>query len=91
MRKRVKARDLKVGMHVILDMPWHQHPFFRNSFVLSSEGDILRILNAGIDEVVVDRLCVRCNRPLQSQRRSLSSLNIRKRSYPASRPGMTDP
>jgi len=54
MRKRVKARDLKVGMHVILDMPWHHHPFFRNSFVLSSEGDIRRILKAGIDEVVVD-------------------------------------
>jgi HD-GYP domain-containing protein (c-di-GMP phosphodiesterase class II) len=54
MRKLFKTRDLKAGMHVILDLPWHLHPFLTSSFVLSSEKDIQRLLKAGIEEVVVD-------------------------------------
>jgi len=54
MRKLLKTRDLKVGMHVVLDLPWHRHPFLRSSFFLSSENDIRRLLQTGIEEVIVD-------------------------------------
>jgi len=54
MRKLLKTRDLKVGMYVILDLPWYRHPFLTNTFVLSSERDIQRMREAGIEEVIVD-------------------------------------
>lgn len=54
MRKRVKTRELKAGMHVVLDLPWHMHPFLKNSFVVSSQKDIQRLLKAGIEDVDVD-------------------------------------
>ncbi|OPY87584.1 MAG: Cyclic di-GMP phosphodiesterase response regulator RpfG [Syntrophus sp. PtaU1.Bin208] len=54
MHKQFKTRDLRVGMHVVLNMPWHSHPFLRSSFNLSSEKDIQRLIKAGIEEVVVD-------------------------------------
>ncbi|OPY09041.1 MAG: hypothetical protein A4E66_01785 [Syntrophus sp. PtaB.Bin001] len=54
MRKLIKTRDLKKGMHVVLDLPWHQHPFLKNSFDITSEKDISRLLKAGIEEVPVD-------------------------------------
>jgi len=54
MRTLVKTRELRVGMPVILDMPWHLHPFLRNSFVISSDKDIRRLLKVGIEEVAVD-------------------------------------
>jgi HD-GYP domain-containing protein (c-di-GMP phosphodiesterase class II) len=54
MRKLVKTRDLKEGMHVVLDLPWHKHPFLKSSFDISSKKDISRLLKAGIEEVAVD-------------------------------------
>ncbi|OPY12028.1 MAG: Cyclic di-GMP phosphodiesterase response regulator RpfG [Syntrophus sp. PtaB.Bin001] len=54
MRKLVKTRDLKVGMYVILDLPWYKHPFLKSSFDVSSENDISRLLKAGIEEVPID-------------------------------------
>jgi response regulator RpfG family c-di-GMP phosphodiesterase len=54
MRKLIKTRDLKKGMHVVLDLPWHQHPFLKSSFDITSEKDISRLLKAGIEEVPVD-------------------------------------
>ncbi len=54
MRKRVKTRELNPGMHVHLELPWYQHPFLKNAFVISSGKDIQRLLSAGIEEVVVD-------------------------------------
>lgn len=54
MRKLVKTRDLKKGMHVVLDLPWHKHPFLKGSFDIFSEKDIFRLLKAGIEEVHID-------------------------------------
>jgi len=54
MRKLVKTRELSMGMQVFLDLPWHKHPFLKSSFVISSEKDIQRLLNAGIEEVTSD-------------------------------------
>ena len=55
MLKKVDASQLKVGMYIHdLSCDWMTHPFIRNRFLLSSEDEIRKILNAGIHDVVID-------------------------------------
>jgi len=54
MVKRVPISDLKVGMYVILDLAWYEHPFLKNEFRLSSPSEIEKIKNLGLMEVMVD-------------------------------------
>lgn len=55
MRKKIKARDLLVGMHLHeLCGSWMEHPFWRSKFTLSDPEDIKRILDCGISEVWID-------------------------------------
>lgn len=51
---RVKTKDLKLGMYVILDQGWMHHPFLQNSFLLSSEKNLRKLLQSGIEEIAVD-------------------------------------
>lgn len=55
MRKRIKARDLKVGMYLTeLCGSWMDHPFWSSRFLISDAKDIQRILDSGIEEVIID-------------------------------------
>ncbi|MBT9568688.1 MAG: HD-GYP domain-containing protein [Thiobacillus sp.] len=55
MRKKIKATDLRLGMHLDeLCGSWMDHPFWRSKFVLTDAGDIRRILDSGITEVWID-------------------------------------
>jgi len=54
MIKRVPIKDLKVGMYVILDLSWHEHPFLKSNFLISSAEDLKKIESLGIPEVKVD-------------------------------------
>jgi HD-GYP domain-containing protein (c-di-GMP phosphodiesterase class II) len=55
MLKKVDASQLKVGMYIHdLSCDWMTHPFVRNRFLLSTEDEIRKILNAGIHDVVID-------------------------------------
>ncbi|MBF0338270.1 MAG: HD-GYP domain-containing protein [Nitrospirae bacterium] len=54
MLKKIKVNDLKVGMYVVLPTSWFNHPFLKSSFVLKDEGDISKIIKAGIGEVNID-------------------------------------
>ena len=55
MLKKVDSSQLKVGMYIHdLSCDWMTHPFVRNRFLLSSEDEIRKILNAGIHDVVID-------------------------------------
>lgn len=55
MFKKIDASQLKVGMYIHdLSCDWMAHPFVRNRFLLSSEGEIRKIVNAGIHDVVID-------------------------------------
>lgn len=55
MKKRIKARDLKVGMYLVeLCGSWMEHPFWSTRFLLKDPADIQRIQDSGIDEVVID-------------------------------------
>lgn len=55
MLKKVDSSQLKVGMFIHdLSCDWMSHPFMRNRFVLSSEEEIRKIVQAGIHDVVID-------------------------------------
>lgn len=55
MFKKIDASRLRVGMFIQdLSCDWMAHPFLRNRFLLSSEEEIRKILDAGIHDVVID-------------------------------------
>ena len=55
MFKKVDASQLKVGMFIQdLSCDWMAHPFVRNRFVITTEAEIRKIINAGIHDVVID-------------------------------------
>jgi len=52
---RISTKELRLGMHVRkLGASWLQHPFLRNSFLLTDPNDLKAIVDAGIEEVWVD-------------------------------------
>ncbi|MGK5024800.1 HD-GYP domain-containing protein [Janthinobacterium sp. RB2R34] len=55
MLKKVDSSQLKVGMYVHdLSCDWMTHPFMRNRFLLRSDEEIRKIVQAGIHDVVID-------------------------------------
>ncbi len=54
MRKTVPSKDLKVGMYVVLPVGWFSHPFVFNEFLVNTQQDIDKIVEAGIAECTVD-------------------------------------
>jgi len=55
MLKKVDASQLKVGMYINdLSCDWMAHPFVRNRFAIANEGEIRKIREAGIRDVIID-------------------------------------
>ncbi len=55
MLKKIDSSQLRVGMAIHdLDCGWMEHPFVRARFVLTSEAEIRKIVQAGIRGVVID-------------------------------------
>jgi HD-GYP domain-containing protein (c-di-GMP phosphodiesterase class II) len=55
MLKKIDASQLKIGMFIHdMSCNWIDHPFMRNRFLLSSEGEIKKIIDAGIYDVYID-------------------------------------
>ena len=55
MLKKIKAKDLQLGMHLHeLCGSWMEHPFWRSKFTLTDPKDIRRIIESGITEVRID-------------------------------------
>ena len=55
MLKKIDVSQLRVGMYIHdLSCDWMTHPFVRNRFLLTSESEIRKILQAGIHDVVID-------------------------------------
>ena len=51
---KIKPKDLKVGMYVMLPSSWFKHPFLKNQFVIASEKEIEKIISSGFNLVLVD-------------------------------------
>lgn len=55
MLKRISVRSLRLGMHIHeFCGSWMEHPFWRTSFLLSSEKDLTQILDSSITELWID-------------------------------------
>ncbi len=54
MPKRIKVKDLKVGMYINLGESWLRHSFLKQKFKITSEKQIEKIIANGIKEVKVD-------------------------------------
>lgn len=55
MLKKVDSSQLRVGVFIHdLDCGWMEHPFVRRRFVITSDDDIRKILDAGIRSVTID-------------------------------------
>jgi len=60
------AKELKVGMYVIMPVGWAYHPFLRNRFTISSERELEEILKSGIETVQVDSTKSQASQDFQS-------------------------
>jgi HD-GYP domain-containing protein (c-di-GMP phosphodiesterase class II) len=55
MLKKIDSSQLRVGMAIhALDCGWMEHPFVRNRFVVTTEDEVRKVLNAGIHGVTID-------------------------------------
>ncbi len=56
MSKTIKISELQIGMFIHLPSAWRAHPFLRNSFTITSEKQIRKLIDYGITDVVIDEL-----------------------------------
>ncbi len=54
MIKKMKATDIQKGMYVILPDKWLAHPFLKNEFLIESQSQVNKLMQAGIKEVTVN-------------------------------------
>ena len=54
MIKKIPIGELKLGMNVNLPSAWRAHPFLRNSFTITSEKQIRKLIDHGIHHVIID-------------------------------------
>jgi HD-GYP domain-containing protein (c-di-GMP phosphodiesterase class II) len=54
MIKKIKITDVQKGMYVILPDKWFAHPFLKNEFLIESQSQIKKMIDAGIKEVAVN-------------------------------------
>jgi HD-GYP domain-containing protein (c-di-GMP phosphodiesterase class II) len=54
MLKDVRVADLKIGMYVILPVAWHEHPFLKNHFLVTSSKELSQIGQLGVKVVKID-------------------------------------
>jgi putative nucleotidyltransferase with HDIG domain len=55
MIKRVKTKDLRVGMYIHdLNVPWLDHGFSNSRFLIQDEKQIQKVIQANISEVSID-------------------------------------
>ena len=55
MHKKIPVSDVRIGMHIQeLCGSWMDHPFWKKSFLLESEKDLITLQNSSISEVWID-------------------------------------
>ena len=54
MIKSIKITELKPGMFIHLPRAWKAHPFLRNSFTITSQKQIQKLIDYGIENIDID-------------------------------------
>lgn len=60
------AKELKIGMYVIMPTRWMYHPFLRNQFLITSEKHLEEILQSNLETVLVDSAKSQASQDVQS-------------------------
>jgi HD-GYP domain-containing protein (c-di-GMP phosphodiesterase class II) len=50
----IPVSELKIGIHIILNLAWYEHPFLKNQFIISSEDEIKKIKGLGLKTIQID-------------------------------------
>jgi len=50
----VPVEELQLGMFVEIPLSWHEHPFLKNAFLITSQDEIQKLKNIGIRHVNVN-------------------------------------
>jgi hypothetical protein len=52
--RAIPVSELKIGTYILLDLAWHEHPFLKNQFAISSKDEIKKIAELGLKTVQFD-------------------------------------
>jgi len=52
--KTIHVDELKIGMYIILDLAWFEHPFLKNQFIVSSSDEIKKIKGLELETIQID-------------------------------------
>ncbi len=50
----VPIEELQIGMYIILDLSWYEHPFLKNEFRIGTRQELEKIKSLGLPKVKVD-------------------------------------
>lgn len=65
MIKVIPVNELKIGMYIILNLAWYEHPFLKNQFVIASEDEIQKIKGLGLKTIPFDLTKSKISMPLE--------------------------
>ena len=54
MIKLVPVEGLRIGLYVLLELAWYEHPFIKNHFLISTDDELKKIGTLGLKKVKVD-------------------------------------
>ena len=54
MLKKIHIGQLRAGMYVCLPFAWYKHSFIKNKFTITSEAQIKKIKEIGLNEITID-------------------------------------
>ena len=52
--KTIHVDELEIGMCIILDLAWFEHPFLKNQFIISSSDEIKKIKGLPLETIQID-------------------------------------
>jgi HD-GYP domain-containing protein (c-di-GMP phosphodiesterase class II) len=52
--RKIDIDRLQLGMYVVMPTSWDSHPFLRNKFLVTSQNQIDKIIEAGFTEITID-------------------------------------
>ncbi|MDQ5985471.1 MAG: Cyclic di-GMP phosphodiesterase [Syntrophus sp. SKADARSKE-3] len=64
--KTIPLEDLKIGMFIVLELAWYEHPFLKSQFLVSTQDELKKIRGLGLKSVKIDIDRSR-SRPLDSE------------------------
>lgn len=52
--KIIPLEDLKIGMFILLELAWYEHPFLKSQFLVSTQDELKKISGLGLKSIKID-------------------------------------